>query len=163
MLKILELCDCLPYYFETIERIPVCNFQQIKCLVDHYGRWTLNAILPLLMLKKITFLYFMFCFGSKTTFTRAVWINPVAVPACPVAMTSTSMRLQIKWPFIFTIILLTRCSECSISIQQNLPPINFVEFFLIEVTAWMRPTCWFKLRSENKSIDVLRKLLWPIC
>lgn len=37
MLKVLELCDCLPYYFETIERIPVCNFRQIKCLVDHYG------------------------------------------------------------------------------------------------------------------------------
>lgn len=45
MIKTLELCGCIPYYYPNAKNLPVCNFTKIECLVERYCKY--NAVLKL--------------------------------------------------------------------------------------------------------------------
>lgn len=34
--KVLEKCECLPFYYPNIEALPVCNFTKLECLNENY-------------------------------------------------------------------------------------------------------------------------------
>lgn len=44
---IIKYCNCLPYYYGKYvqrENVPICNFTQIKCLIDNYCTYCCTAM-----------------------------------------------------------------------------------------------------------------------
>lgn len=74
MLKTLELCSCVPYYFPNQEALPVCNFTKIPCLVDNY------CITVIIILK---FPLLKFCLLHFTVKLHESRLNESLVCDCP--------------------------------------------------------------------------------